>query len=224
MSYTGEVVTGGPSDVRRLPEAVVRKASVSAQDNNGYLVTCRATGRQLLVDAADDAPRLLELVAEGAADGGHGLDLVVTTHRHWDHHRALAQVLAATGAASAAGRADAAALPVPPTTLLDHADVVTVGELRLDVVHLRGHTPGSVALVLHSVDGSTHAFTGDSLFPGGVGNTFGDADHFRSLIDDVEQHLFAVLPDDTWVYPGHGKDTTLGAERPHLGEWRRRGW
>ena len=83
---------------------------------------------------------------------------------------------------------------------------------------------GSVALVLRSDDGSTHVFTGDSLFPGGVGNTQQDAARFGQLIDDVEQRLFAVLPDDTWVYPGHGKDTTLGAERPHLGEWRERGW
>jgi glyoxylase-like metal-dependent hydrolase (beta-lactamase superfamily II) len=224
VGYTGEVIAGGAADVRRLPEAVVRKVSVGDLDNNAYLITCLATGRQLLIDAADDAPRLLRLVAEGAADGGSGLDLVVTTHQHRDHHRALARVLAATGAASAAGRDDAGGLPVVPTTLLDHGDVVTVGDLRLDVVHLRGHTPGSVTLVLRSADGSTHAFTGDSLFPGGVGNTHGNAAHFASLIDDVDQRLFAVLPDETWVYPGHGKDTTLGAERPHLPEWRERGW
>jgi glyoxylase-like metal-dependent hydrolase (beta-lactamase superfamily II) len=224
VGYTGEVVAGGEADVRRLPDVVVRKASVSPQDNNSYLLTCRTTGRQLLIDAADDATRLLQLVAEGGADGGSGLDLVVTTHQHWDHHRALADVLSATGARSAAGKDDATALPVPPSTLLANGDVVTVGAIRLDVVHLRGHTPGSVALVLRSSDGSTHAFTGDSLFPGGVGNTFGNADHFRSLLDDVEQRIFAVLPDDTWVYPGHGKDTTLGAERPHLPEWRSRGW
>lgn len=224
MGYTGVVVAGGPTDVRRLPDAVIRKASVSGTDNNCYLVTCRASGRQLLIDAADDAPRLLRLIDEGGADGGHGLDLVVTTHQHWDHHRALADVLTATGATGAAGRDDAAALPVPPTILLDHGDTVSVGELRLAVVHLRGHTPGSVALILNSVDGSTHAFTGDSLFPGGVGNTKGDADNFRALIDDVEARLFGTLSDDTWVYPGHGKDTTLGAERPQLPEWRRRGW
>ena len=163
-------------------------------------------------------------MAEGSADGGVGLDLVVTTHQHWDHHRALAEVLTATGATGAAGRDDAPVLPVAPTTLLAQGDEVRVGDLALDVVHLRGHTPGSVALVLRSTDGSTHAFTGDSLFPGGVGNTFGNAEHFRSLLDDIEQRLFAVLPDDTWVYPGHGNDTTLGVERPHLTEWRDRGW
>ena len=220
MPYTGEVSAGGSADVRELPDAVIRKVSVSDMDNNCYLITCRATGEQVLIDAADDAPRLLSLVAEG----GEGLARTVTTHRHWDHHRALADVAAATGAPVAAGREDAAELPVPVDEPLDHGDTVAVGDLRLDVVHLRGHTPGSVALVLTSSDGSVHAFTGDSLFPGGVGNTFGDAEAFESLITDVEERLFAAYPDETWVYPGHGKDTTLGAERPSLPEWRSRGW
>ena len=224
--YTGDVTPGGAADVRELPDVTIRKASVAETDNNCYLITCAATGEQLLIDAADDAPRLLRLVAEGggAAGGGGGLARVVTTHQHWDHHRALAAVVQATGARTAAGRADADALPVPVDERLDHGDTVRVGELSLEVVHLRGHTPGSVALVLRSADGSVHAFTGDSLFPGGVGNTFGSAENFASLIDDVEQRLFAVLPDQTWVYPGHGKDTTLGAERPSLPEWHARGW
>lgn len=220
MPYSGEVTPGGPSDVRELPDAVIRKASVSAQDNNAYLITCRATGEQLLIDAADDPTRLLALVAEG----GDGLAQVVTTHQHWDHHRALTEVLRATGARTAAGRDDAGALPVAVDDLLDDGDTVVVGELRLAVRHLRGHTPGSVALVLRSRDRSVHAFTGDSLFPGGVGNTWGDPDNFAALIGDVEERLFADLPDRTWVYPGHGRDTTLGAERPHLPEWRARGW
>lgn len=224
MTYTGEVTPGGPSDVRVLPDVVIRKASVSAMDNNCYLLTCRATGEQLLVDAADDAPRLLALVDEGAADGGRGLGTVVTTHQHWDHHRALADVVAATGARTAAGRDDADALPVDPDARLDHGDTVAFGALSLGVVHLRGHTPGSVALVLRSSDGSTHVFTGDSLFPGGVGNTQQDAARFASLVDDVEARLFGALPDATWVYPGHGKDTTIGAERPSLPQWRARGW
>jgi glyoxylase-like metal-dependent hydrolase (beta-lactamase superfamily II) len=224
VPYTGQVTPGGPSDVRELPDVVIRKASVSSMDNNVYLLTDRATGEQLLVDAADDAPRVLALVAEAAPDGGTGLATVVTTHQHWDHHRALAEVLSATGARSAAGRADGPHLPVPPDVLLDHGDQVRVGSLTLDVVHLRGHTPGSVALVLRSSDGGTHVFTGDSLFPGGVGNTQKDPQRFAQLIDDVEERLFGVLPDDAWVYPGHGNDTTIGAERPHLAEWRARGW
>ena len=224
MVYTGDVVAGGDADVRVLPDVTIRKVSVSSMDNNAYLLTCRATGRQALIDAADDAPRLLRLIAEGEASGGSGLELVITTHQHWDHHRALAEVLTRTAATSAAGEPDADALPVPPDRRLRHGDHVQVGQVTLDVIQLRGHTPGSVALVLGSADGSTHVFTGDSLFPGGLGNTQGDRTRFDTLIDDVQRRLFAVLPDETWVYPGHGKDTTLGAERPHLQEWRDRGW
>jgi glyoxylase-like metal-dependent hydrolase (beta-lactamase superfamily II) len=219
-TYTGQVIPGGPSDERELEGLVIRKASVGPQDNNAYLLTCAATGAQLLVDAADDADRLLALVNEGSGE----LDAVVTTHQHWDHHRALAAVVEHTGARTAAGAADADALPVPTGQLLEQGDQVTFGRVVLDVVHLRGHTPGSVALVYRDPAGHPHVFTGDSLFPGGVGNTQQDAGRFASLLDDVEHRLFDELPDDTWVYPGHGADTTLGAERPHLAEWRERGW
>jgi glyoxylase-like metal-dependent hydrolase (beta-lactamase superfamily II) len=120
---------------------------------------------------------------------------------------------------------DAPELPVPMDELVEHGDVVRFGEVELEVVHLRGHTPGSIALVWRGPEGAgTHVFTGDSLFPGGVGNTRQDPRRFAQLIGDVEERLFDVLPDDTWVYPGHGRDTTIGAERPHLAEWRHRGW
>ena len=219
-TYTGAVTPGGPSDVRELAALTIRKASVGPQDNNAYLLTCRPTGLQLLVDAADDADRLMALVREGTGE----LDVIVTTHQHWDHHRALAATVEHTGARTAAGAADADALPVPPGQLLEHGDTVTFGAVTLDVVHLRGHTPGSVALVYRDPAGHPHVFTGDSLFPGGVGNTEGDAHRFTSLVDDVEHRLFDVLPDDTWCYTGHGADTTLGVERPHLAEWRARGF
>jgi glyoxylase-like metal-dependent hydrolase (beta-lactamase superfamily II) len=223
MTYTGEVSPGGPSDVRELPDVTIRKASVSAQDNNSYLITCRSSGQQLLIDAADDAPRLTALLAESGAGGAERLETIVTTHQHWDHHRALADVVRATGARTAAGREDAAELPVSVDVELAHGDQVVVGQLSLEVVHLRGHTPGSVALVLTSSDGSVHAFTGDSLFPGGPGRTTTPAT-FTSLMDDLEARIFAPLPDETWIYPGHGKDSTLGIERPQLPEWRARGW
>ena len=223
MTYTGDVSPGGPTDVRELPDATIRKASVSPQDNNSYLVTCRQTGQQLLIDAADSAARLIALLDESGDDGAARLVTVVTTHQHWDHHRALPDIVEATGATTAAGREDAAALPVPVTVELAHGDRIAVGALSLDVVHLRGHTPGSVTLVLTSADGSVHAFTGDSLFPGGPGRTTNPTD-FSSLMDDLEARVFGVYPDSTWIYPGHGKDSTLGTERPHLREWRERGW
>ena len=174
--------------------------------------------RQLLVDAADDAHRLRALLAEGTG----GLDVIVTTHQHWDHHRALAE-LAGSASVTAAGAEDADALPVPPDRRLRHGDHVELGDVRLEVIALRGHTPGSVALLYSDPVGRPHLFTGDSLFPGGPGRTTSPKD-FTSLMDDLESRVFARLPDDTWVYPGHGKDTTLGAERPHLAEWRARGW
>ena len=219
-AYAGDVTPGGPADVRSLPELTIRKASVSSMDNNAYLLTCRSTGAQLMVDAADDAPRLLDLVQEG----GGVLDVVVTTHQHWDHTRALSDVVAATGARTAAGAEDADGLPVPVDDRLSHGDTVVFGDVTLDVVALRGHTPGSVALAYRDPSGFTHLFTGDSLFPGGVGNTKNPGQSFESLYRDVVERVFDVYDDDTWVYPGHGKDTTLGVERPHLEEWRARGW
>ena len=220
MRYTGVVTSGGPSEVRDLGSVTLRKASVSDMDNNVYLLTCAVTGEQLLIDAAADAPRIRSLLDEGSGR----LDLIVTTHQHWDHHRALAEIHGATSAVTAAGEADAPALPVVPDIVLNQGDRVTFGAVALDVVHLRGHTPGSVALAFTDPSGRVHLFTGDSLFPGGVGNTGQDPARFASLVDDVEHRVFDVYADDTWVYPGHGADTTLGAERPHLAEWRARGW
>lgn len=218
--YTGEVTPGGPSEVRELAHATIRKMSVSAMHNNVYLVTDKGTGSQLLIDAADDPARCLALVAEGTGR----LDALVTTHQHWDHTRALADVVAATGARTYAGADDADALPLPPDVRLSQGDTIAVGGLEFDVIHLRGHTPGSVALAYADPDGVTHLFTGDSLFPGGVGNTTMPGQSFESLYADVLERIFDRFDDDTWFYPGHGDDSTLGVERPHLDEWRERGW
>jgi glyoxylase-like metal-dependent hydrolase (beta-lactamase superfamily II) len=219
MTYTGDVEVGGPADVRELPGLTISKLALSEMANNAYLLRDTGTGEALLIDAAAEPDALLALI------DGADVRTVVTTHGHWDHHRALPQVVEATGAVTVAHPADAGDLPVPVQRPVEHGDTVTVGGQTLEVVHLRGHTPGSIALVWRGPEGAgTHVFTGDSLFPGGVGNTQQDPARFTSLIDDVEERLFGALPDDTWIYPGHGKDTTLGAERPHLGEWRERGW
>lgn len=218
--YTGHVEPGGPADVRELAALTIRKLGVSAMHNNVYMLTCNSSGQQLLIDAADDAPRILELVETG----GGGLDTVVTTHQHWDHVRALAEVLEATGATSVAGADDADALPARVDVRGGQGDEVRFGAVTLQVVHLRGHTPGGIALAYADPQGHTHLFTGDSLFPGGVGNTTNDGQNFDALIDDVTDRVFAVFDDDTWFYPGHGDDSTLGAERPHLQTWRQRGY
>jgi glyoxylase-like metal-dependent hydrolase (beta-lactamase superfamily II) len=217
MPYTGDVTPGGPPDVRPLDALTITKVSVGPMDNNAYLLRCKATGDLLLVDAANEAPRLLSLLA------GDPLSTVVTTHRHMDHWVALEEVVAETGARSVAHEADAGELPVASDTVHD-GDVITVGDCPLEVIHLVGHTPGSIALLYDDPTGIPHLFTGDSLFPGGVGNTRGDKANFDSLIGDVERKLFDRLPDETWFYPGHGKDSTLGTERPSLPEWRARGW
>ena len=217
MTYTGDVTPGGPPAVRELPDLSITKLSVGMMDNNAYLLRCRTTGEQLLIDAAAEPERLLELVGDG------GLSTVVTTHQHHDHWFALADVVAATGAKSIAHPADAKVLPVVDR-LVEDGQTIPVGESTLEVIHLVGHTPGSIALLYRDPSGFPHLFTGDSLFPGGVGNTQGNAENFNSLINDVEHKLFDRLPDETWFYPGHGKDSTLGTERPSLPEWRTRGW
>jgi glyoxylase-like metal-dependent hydrolase (beta-lactamase superfamily II) len=217
VSYSGHVTPGGPAATNDLEHLSITKVSVGPMDNNAYLLRDRATGEQLLIDAANDADRLLEVVGDDQP-----LVTVVTTHRHGDHWQALKQVVDHTRAASLAGRPDAGELPVP-TEPLDDGDTVTVGDAALEVIHLVGHTPGAIALLYRDPAGHPHLFTGDSLFPGGPGKTTTPRD-FDSLLTDLERKVFNRLPDSTWVYPGHGDDTTLGAERPHLGEWRARGW
>ncbi|MFI9025876.1 MBL fold metallo-hydrolase [Streptomyces sp. NPDC053560] len=218
MAYTGAVKVGGPADVHELTDLIISKIAVGPMNNNAYLLRCRATDEQVLIDAAAEPDTLLGLIGEG------GISSVITTHQHGDHWGALGEVVERTGARTFAGRDDAAGIPVPTDVLVDDGDTLSVGRVTLTARHLKGHTPGSIALVYDDPHGHPHVFTGDCLFPGGVGNTHGDAAHFTSLIDDVESKLFAQLADETWVYPGHGADTTLGAERPHLAEWRERGW
>ncbi|WP_024475755.1 MBL fold metallo-hydrolase [Arthrobacter sp. CAL618] len=209
-----------------LQDLTIRSISVSEMDNNVYLLTSKATGAQVLIDAADDAPAIMALLAEGAADttAEPKLALIVTTHSHWDHVRALADVVGQTGARTAAGTEDVTDIAVPTDVRLEHGDIATFEGFDLEAIKLRGHTPGSVALLYRDPHGPAHLFTGDSLFPGGIGNTQGDAARFESLLNDVSERIFDYLPDDTVVHPGHGKGTTVGAERPQLEEWRARGW
>ena len=219
-NYTGHVEPG-TSARRTLPGATILKTSVGPMDNNAYLVTCSETGETLLIDAANDAEVLVDLVREYAPK----VALIVTSHQHFDHWQALEAVAAATGAPTAANEIDAEPLPVKPDRLLSGGDTVQVGDLTFDVIHLRGHTPGSIALALDGPEtgGVTQLFTGDCLFPGGLGRTTKPTE-FDSLYEDVKTRVFDRFGDDTVVYPGHGDDTTLGAERPHLEEWRERRW
>jgi glyoxylase-like metal-dependent hydrolase (beta-lactamase superfamily II) len=220
VTYTGDVRVGGPSDTREIDGLTVTKISVGPLDNNAYLLRCAGTGEGILIDAANEADRLIEMIRDTP------VGTIVTTHRHADHWQALPEVQKHTGAEVVAHSADADYLPVLVTHRAEHGEVLTFGDCAVSLIHLRGHTPGSIA-VLYDAGGrlasDPHVFTGDSLFPGGVGKTNSPED-FTSLLTDVTDRLFTPLPDATWVYPGHGKDTTLGVERPHLEEWRARGW
>lgn len=219
--------------IHDLPLHTVRHAVVSAMANNVYLITAKATGAQVLIDAADDLPAINALLDEGAADSSAPafLAMIATTHQHWDHVRALAALVAQTGAPTAAGADDVAGIAgecgVDTDHALGNAGTLAVDGIELDTVHLRGHTPGSIAYVLHG--GSAQApdtliFSGDSLFPGGVGNTESDPQRFTQLLDDVQERLFGSYGDNAVVLPGHGDATTLGAERAALPVWRERGW
>ena len=216
MTYTGDVSVGGPSDTREINGLTVTKIAVGSYENNAYLLR-DGTGYALLIDAAAEPERLLELI------GDTPVQRIVTTHQHPDHWQALAEVKAATGAATVAHPADAPGIPVPTDELVEDGGTVRFGDTALSVIHLVGHTPGSIALVYRPDGAEPHLFTGDCLFPGGPGRTTRPED-FNSLMGGLEERVFGRLPDETWIYPGHGNDSTLGAERPHLAEWRARGW
>ncbi len=220
---------GDPTEIDLGDGTTARKLSVGPMDNNAYLLT-RGGQPALLIDAAAEPQRLRTLV------GDREVGVIVTTHQHHDHVGALAELAEQTGAEVVCGEPDKAGIARQTGVRCDpvwtgdvvHTDTSTADELgpvqiRLEVIGLVGHTPGSIALAYSTDDGPTHLFTGDSLFPGGPGNTAG-RDDFTSLLDDLEQRVFDVYDDETLVHPGHGDSTTLGAQRPHLPTWRSRGW
>ncbi len=221
MAYTGSTSPGSPALRRDLPGgAALYKLAVSDMNNNVYLLRA-ASGAAVLIDAAADWPLIDTMVRDADAR----VQVVVTTHRHGDHTGALAEAVRATGATTYAGEPDADALPVPVDVPLRDGDRVQVEDLLLHVALVRGHTPGSVVLTYADPGGAQHVFTGDTLFPGGVGATdHYDYQSFTQLIDDVQERVMGRHDNDAWVYPGHGDDTTIGAERPQLSAWRERGW
>jgi glyoxylase-like metal-dependent hydrolase (beta-lactamase superfamily II) len=191
----------------------IHKVVVGPLDNNVFVVRCRVSGDALLVDAANEHERLLELCRR------LGVRKVVETHGHWDHIQAVPELRDA-GYEVAVRVEDAAMLP-SYDLLLEDDDLLEVGRLRLRTIHTPGHTPGSMCFL---IEGSPVLLSGDTLFPGGPGNTATDLGDFSTIIDSIERRIFASLPPGTIVMPGHGLDTTIAVELPHLDEWIVRGW
>jgi glyoxylase-like metal-dependent hydrolase (beta-lactamase superfamily II) len=190
----------------------ITRVVVGPMGNNVFIVRCQDTGEAVLVDAANEAERLLQLSRR------LGVREVLQTHGHHDHIQAVPAMRGA-GYDVGVGAADADMLP-GHDFVIDDDEVLEVGRLRLRTIHTPGHTPGSMCFL---VEGSPVLLAGDTLFPGGPGKTTGRRD-FDTIIRSIDERLFARLPDETRVLPGHGADSTIGAERPHLGEWIERGW
>ena len=190
----------------------VHRTVVGPMDNNVYIVRCRETGDAVLVDAANEHDRLLEVCKE------LGVRSVVETHGHWDHIQAVPAMRDA-GYDVAVTAADAAMLPSYDLLMEDDA-VIEVGRQRLRTILTPGHTPGSMCFRL---EGTPVLLSGDTLFPGGPGNTSFPGGDFDTIIRSIEDRLFS-LPAETIVLPGHGAATTVGTERPHLPEWVDRRW
>ncbi|HEX3393320.1 MAG TPA: MBL fold metallo-hydrolase [Acidimicrobiales bacterium] len=205
------------------PQVDITRVVVGPMDNNVYVVRCRRTGESVLIDAADEGDLLVDLCRS------LNVTKVLTTHGHQDHIQAIPAVRAA-GIGVGIGADDVGMLTGlgGPTSgeavhdfVIDDGSVFRVGELTLRTIHTPGHTPGSMCFV---VEGSPVLLSGDTLFPGGPGATKFPGGDFSTIIASIGERLYAGLPDDTVVMPGHGDSTTIGAERPHLQEWTDRGW
>ncbi|MDQ3941125.1 MAG: MBL fold metallo-hydrolase [Actinomycetota bacterium] len=191
-------------------DLIVRKLEVGTMENNVYVLECPDTHEALLVDGCFEPERILEGCAGAQVVG------ILQTHGHMDHVQALPDLKRALNVPVHAHPGDE--YPIPIDVTLSDGDSVPFGNRSASVIHTPGHTPGGTCFLV-----GKHLVSGDTLFPGGPGNTWGDSKAFEQIISSVESKLF-VLDDDTAVYPGHGKDTTIGAEKPHLKEWKDRGW
>ncbi|MEA2434961.1 MAG: hypothetical protein QOG54_2418 [Actinomycetota bacterium] len=191
-------------------DLIIRKLQIGEYENNIYVLEDPATHDALLIDGCFEADQIIK-GAEGA-----NIVAIVQTHGHFDHVQALPELKEKLGVPVHAHPGED--YPVPIDVQLADGDEISFGNLSAKVLHTPGHTPGGVCLLL-----GKHLISGDTLFPGGPGNTWEDSEKFAQIIDSIESKLF-VLDDETHVYPGHGKDTTIGTERPHLQEWKDRGW
>jgi glyoxylase-like metal-dependent hydrolase (beta-lactamase superfamily II) len=205
------VLTGRPAHYETA-DVRIDKLDVGGFENNAYVVRCKGTGVGAIIDAANEHELLLEVCRAA------GVTRVLTTHGHWDHVQAVVPLRDA-GIDIAIGVGDTFMLETYDSTI-DDDEVISVGRLRLRAIHNPGHTPGSLSFLL---EGHPLLFTGDTLFPGGPGTTKFEYGDFPQIIESIDRRLF-TLPAETLVLPGHGLDTTIATERPHLQEWVDRGW
>lgn len=216
-TYDGHVAQDGPWADRRDGRLFIRKVSVGPMDNNVYVLADAATRDAYLVDAAANPARLRE-----ALDGFDPI-AVLQTHGHQDHTRAWAALASDPGLPVWGHPGDADLFPAPLDRELQGGESLPLGELTVEVLHTPGHTDGAIQFLVRG-DKRLHLISGDSLFPGGPGNTWGDSARFAQLMSHLQDQVFGALPDETWIYPGHGDDTTVGAERPSVPDWLARGW
>ena len=210
------MTNAGPNTTLHWSDSAVEvhKLVVGPYDNNVFVIRCRESGEAVLIDAANEHEKLLQLCQR------LGVRRVLETHGHFDHIQAIPAMREA-GYHVAVTELDAPMLgDMGYDAFLGHDDVIEVGRLRLHTIHNPGHTPGSISF---RVENTPLLFTGDTLFPGGPGNTKLNGGSFETIINSID-NLLLVYPHDTIVLPGHGLDTTIGAERPHLQEWIQRGW
>ena len=191
-------------------DLIVRKIEVGTMENNTYVLECPETHDALLIDGSFEPDVIIEKAL------GADIVAIVQTHGHGDHIQALPELVERLQVPVLAHPGES--YPVPIDRELSDGDEIEFGNRKARVLHTPGHTPGGVCLLV-----GKHLVSGDTLFPGGPGNTWGDAERFEEIIDVIRTKLF-VLDDDTAVYPGHGLDTTIGQEKPHLQEWIDRGW
>jgi glyoxylase-like metal-dependent hydrolase (beta-lactamase superfamily II) len=190
----------------------LKKLEVGTMENNCYVLVDPDSREALIIDAAWEPERILDEV------GDLKVQRILTTHGHFDHHNAFEPVRKALGVPGGIGVDDVEMLDVEPDFTIEDGDTFRFGRFEVRAIHTPGHTPGATCLLI-----GQHLFTGDTLFPGGPGNTKGDKQKFEQIIESIRTRLY-TLPEDTVVYPGHGKDTTIGTEKPHLQEWIDRGW
>lgn len=215
MSGRETAMMGDATDTLHISDTdfEIHKVVVGPMDNNVFVLRCRHSGDAVLIDAANEHERLLDLAK------ALGVRRVVETHGHWDHIQAIPAMRDAGYSVSVTTQ-DAGMLPTYDEILGDD-EVIEVGELRLRTIHTPGHTPGSICF---RIEGKPVLFSGDTLFPGGPGATSFEGGDFPTIITSIEDRLFSTLSADTLVLPGHGDDTTIGAESPHLQDWVDRGY